>query len=191
MVMITMIRVTTRQWTQPLPMCSELRLSGESFFYVFCLQYEATISDLATRLWRTASTGATKISARFHPPGASQFFSYSVISIANQLLNQPLTTGQVPFHVDLHKEMNNPLNLHNFGSVDRILLGLVNWMIFIILFVDVGNDNDDNDDANGNYDENIQSWKFGACVGPRLLPFGLSGLLDCLLRASPGYCATP
>ena len=33
---------------------------------------------------------------------------------------------QVPFHVELHKEMNNPSNLHNFGSVDRILLGLVN-----------------------------------------------------------------
>lgn len=32
---------------------------------------------------------------------------------------------KVPFHVELHKEMNNPSNLHNFGSVDRILLGLV------------------------------------------------------------------
>ena len=32
---------------------------------------------------------------------------------------------QVPFNVELHKEMNNPSNLHNFGSVDRILLGLV------------------------------------------------------------------
>ena len=31
---------------------------------------------------------------------------------------------QVPFNVELHKEMNNPSNLHNFGSVDRILLGL-------------------------------------------------------------------
>ena len=26
--------------------------------------------------------------------------------------------------MELHKEMNNPSNLHNFGSVDRILLGL-------------------------------------------------------------------
>ncbi len=26
---------------------------------------------------------------------------------------------QVPFQVELHKEMNNPSNLHNFGSVDR------------------------------------------------------------------------
>jgi len=33
---------------------------------------------------------------------------------------------KVPFHVELHKEMNNPSNLHNFGSVDRILLGLCN-----------------------------------------------------------------
>ena len=31
---------------------------------------------------------------------------------------------QVPFNVGLHKEMNNPSNPHNFGSVDRILLGL-------------------------------------------------------------------
>ena len=44
---------------------------------------------------------------------------------------------QVPFHVDLHKEMNNPSNLHNFGSVDRILLGLVN--------IDAENENPDKD----------------------------------------------
>ena len=26
--------------------------------------------------------------------------------------------------MELHKEMNNPSNLHNFGSGDRIMLGL-------------------------------------------------------------------
>ncbi|TRY75389.1 hypothetical protein TCAL_06346 [Tigriopus californicus] len=31
---------------------------------------------------------------------------------------------EVPFYVKLRKEMNNPANLHNFGSVDRITLGL-------------------------------------------------------------------
>ena len=31
---------------------------------------------------------------------------------------------QVPFNVELHKEMNNPSNLHNFRTVDRIMLGL-------------------------------------------------------------------
>ena len=31
---------------------------------------------------------------------------------------------EVPFFVKLHKEFNNPTNLHNFGSVDRLLLGL-------------------------------------------------------------------
>jgi len=30
----------------------------------------------------------------------------------------------VPYFVRLHKELNNPSNLHNFGSVDRIMLGL-------------------------------------------------------------------
>ena len=29
---------------------------------------------------------------------------------------------RVPFNVELHKEMNNPSNLHNFGSVDRYCL---------------------------------------------------------------------
>ncbi len=31
---------------------------------------------------------------------------------------------EVPYFVRLHKELNNPSNLHNFGSVDRIILGL-------------------------------------------------------------------
>ena len=31
---------------------------------------------------------------------------------------------EVPFFVKLHKELNNPTNLHNFGSVDRLILGL-------------------------------------------------------------------
>ena len=26
---------------------------------------------------------------------------------------------EVPFFVKLHKELNNPTNMHNFGSVDR------------------------------------------------------------------------
>jgi hypothetical protein len=30
----------------------------------------------------------------------------------------------IGFEIDLFKEMNNPANLHNFGSVDRIMLGL-------------------------------------------------------------------
>lgn len=33
--------------------------------------------------------------------------------------------NEVAYFVRLHKELNNPANLHNFGSVDRILLGLV------------------------------------------------------------------
>ncbi|XP_023335820.1 chorion peroxidase [Eurytemora carolleeae] len=55
--------------------------------------------------------------------GAAAFrFGHSLVKNTISRCNKEFRT--VPFHVDLHKEMNNPSNLHNFGSVDRILLSL-------------------------------------------------------------------
>ena len=50
-------------------------------------------------------------------------FGHSLVKSSISRCNKEFR--KVPFHVQLHKEMNNPSNLHNFGSVDRILLGLV------------------------------------------------------------------
>jgi hypothetical protein len=50
-------------------------------------------------------------------------FGHSLVKSSISRCNKEFR--QVPFHVQLHKEMNNPSNLHNFGSVDRILLGLI------------------------------------------------------------------
>jgi len=49
-------------------------------------------------------------------------FGHSLVKSSINRCNKEFR--QVPFNVKLHKEMNNPSNLHNFGSVDRILLGL-------------------------------------------------------------------
>jgi len=51
-------------------------------------------------------------------------FGHSLVKSSIERCNKEFR--KVPFHIDLHKEMNNPSNLHNFGSVDRVLLGLVN-----------------------------------------------------------------
>jgi len=60
--------------------------------------------------------------------GAAAFrFGHSLVKNSIDRCNKDFR--KVPFHVDLHKEMNNPSNLHNFGSVDRILLGLVSQRV--------------------------------------------------------------
>ncbi|XP_040568625.2 LOW QUALITY PROTEIN: salivary peroxidase/catechol oxidase [Lepeophtheirus salmonis] len=50
-------------------------------------------------------------------------FGHSLVKGSISRCNKEFKT--VPFFVKLHKEFNNPMNLHNFGSVDRILLGLL------------------------------------------------------------------
>ena len=55
--------------------------------------------------------------------GAAAFrFGHSLVKNSLSRCNKDFR--EVPFFIKLHKELNNPSNLHNFGSVDRILLGL-------------------------------------------------------------------
>ena len=55
--------------------------------------------------------------------GAAAFrFGHSLVKNSLSRCNKEFR--EVPFFIKLHKELNNPSNLHNFGSVDRILLGL-------------------------------------------------------------------
>ena len=55
--------------------------------------------------------------------GAAAFrFGHSLVKSSLSRCNKDFR--EVPFFIKLHKELNNPANLHNFGSVDRILLGL-------------------------------------------------------------------
>ena len=63
--------------------------------------------------------------------------------------------------------MNNPSNLHNFGSVDRILLGLVQRNdsdMMILLFGNYDDDHDgdhdhDDDDDHDNHDDHDDDHK--------------------------------
>eukprot|EP00095_Tigriopus_kingsejongensis_P007792 maker-scaffold370_size193435-snap-gene-0.40 protein:Tk07792 transcript:maker-scaffold370_size193435-snap-gene-0.40-mRNA-1 annotation:"hypothetical protein DAPPUDRAFT_320790" len=54
--------------------------------------------------------------------GAAFRFGHSLVK--GNLSRHNKEFREVPFYVKLRKELNNPANLHNFGSVDRITLGL-------------------------------------------------------------------
>ena len=49
-------------------------------------------------------------------------FGHSLVKSSLSRCNKDFR--EVPFFIKLHKELNNPANLHNFGSVDRLILGL-------------------------------------------------------------------
>ena len=55
--------------------------------------------------------------------GSAAFrFGHSLVKSSLSRCNKEFR--EVPFFIKLHKELNNPANLHNFGSVDRLVLGL-------------------------------------------------------------------
>jgi peroxidase len=55
---------------------------------------------------------------------ASAAFRFGHSLVKNSLSRCNKEFREVPFFIKLHKELNNPSVLHNFGSVDRIILGL-------------------------------------------------------------------
>ena len=54
-------------------------------------------------------------------------FGHSLVKSTLRRCNKNFS--EVPFFIKLHKELNNPSNLHNFGSVDRLMFGLVDQKI--------------------------------------------------------------
>jgi len=67
-------------------------------------------------------------------PTVSNAFGSAAFRFGHSLVKNSLSRcnkdfREVPFFIKLHKELNNPSNLHNFGSVDRILLGLATKML--------------------------------------------------------------
>ena len=54
-------------------------------------------------------------------------FGHSLVQSTLRRCNKNFS--EVPFFIKLHKELNNPSNLHNFGSVDRLMFGLVDQKI--------------------------------------------------------------
>ena len=67
-------------------------------------------------------------------PTVANSFAASAFRFGHSLVKSTLRRcnknfSQVPFFIKLHKELNNPSNLHNFGSVDRLMFGLVDQKI--------------------------------------------------------------
>ena len=56
---------------------------------------------------------------------ATAAFRFGHSLVRNSLSRCTKDWKELPFFVKLHKEFNDPSNIHNLGSVDRLLLGLM------------------------------------------------------------------
>lgn len=56
---------------------------------------------------------------------ASAAFRFGHSLVRNSLSRCSKDFKELPFFVKLHKEFNDPSNIHNLGSVDRLMLGLL------------------------------------------------------------------
>ena len=56
---------------------------------------------------------------------ATAAFRFGHSLVRNSLTRCTKDFKELPFFVKLHKEFNDPSNIHNLGSVDRLLLGLL------------------------------------------------------------------
>ena len=132
-----------RPMQQGFPEGSELLIKIHHWYEDYRTHHSGNLNNHPTRpsslaslfSWKSAHHPILLLLQHHHPP--------------QHFLHNPLQRHlhQVPFHVDLHKEMNNPSNLHNFGSVDRILLGLVQRNDSDMMILLFGNyDDDDHDD---------------------------------------------
>ena len=67
-------------------------------------------------------------------PTISNAFAAAAFRFGHSLVKNTISRcskqfSEVPFFIKLHKELNNPANLHNFGSVDRLMFGLIHQKI--------------------------------------------------------------